>query len=388
MAPASDLRRALLLLPPAASTAYPALKAAHGSCLAAVLAELADHSRKNGRIATVDVAVVCSQWHGQADAPRAALYPQVHRLVAGLYKLLCITLAKLAADALPDPVDARVVLVSDRPLAERQAMLGPLVDLRVLACCSRAWQCIFSIASEQGESALNQLLSYRRPSGVLHVRRIVAELDAVLPRDASPPGLRASCRDHASVAVGGTFDHLHTGHKLLLTMAAFVLSPQAALDGRPRTLTIGITGDALLAKKQFADRLEGWHQRQQAVHDFLWSILHFGPRDGGTASAQEDGSVHVTGPDGLVIRYVELHDPFGPTVTDAAISALVVSRETRAGGQAANEQRASHGWPPLELFEVDVLDARDGDGAAADDDTFQSKLSSTETRRRLAASHV
>jgi cytidyltransferase-like protein len=43
--------------------------------------------------------------------------------------------------------------------------------------------------------------------------------------------------------MGGTFDHMHLGHKLLLTQACLLTKD---------TLHVGITGDALLAKKAYS----------------------------------------------------------------------------------------------------------------------------------------
>ena len=89
----------------------------------------------------------------------------------------------------------------------------------------------------------------------------------------------------------------------------------------------------------------------------------------------------------ITINYVQILDPYGPTITDENISALVLSHETRSGGKAINEKRLEKGWRPLEVFEIDVLDvSRSGDDQK-DSDTataaFESKISSTEIRRRI-----
>lgn len=177
-------------------------------------------------------------------------------------------------------------------------------------------------------------------------------------------------------------------------MFAFVLgrwSPSAD-DGRLSSLTIGITGDELLKNKKYADFLESWSHRQESTHDFLSSLIHLGePNDNRIAveekkevepNGQVIHAVHVRYPFNLVIKYVEIMDPYGPTITDESISALVVSKETRSGGKAVNVKRDEKGWGPLEVFEVDVLDA--GEEESAVEETFQSKLSSTEIRRILS----
>ena len=100
-------------------------------------------------------------------------------------------------------------------------------------------------------------------------------------------------------------------------------------------------------------------------------------------------AVIVTLASGLQIKFVEIWDPFGPTITDKDISALIISAETRSGGKAVNDKRAEKGWPGLEVLEVDVLDSKDNVESAgqqaADKDDFHSKLSSTEIRRKLSA---
>ena len=91
---------------------------------------------------------------------------------------------------------------------------------------------------------------------------------------------------------------------------------------------------------------------------------------------------------GLTINYVEIFDAFGPTITDEKISALVISGETRSGGKAVNDRREEKGWAPLEVFEVDVLDAHDETGSGSAKADFQNKISSTEIRRRLHLRHA
>ena len=44
--------------------------------------------------------------------------------------------------------------------------------------------------------------------------------------------------------LGGTFDHMHSGHRLLLT--------QAAMFTKSR-MVIGVTADELLKKKKYAE---------------------------------------------------------------------------------------------------------------------------------------
>lgn len=298
-------------------------------------------------------------------------------------------------------IDPRVLLVAyprngqldqsleSRPESESQ---GPIIDIQTLACSPRSWETVYAIESEEGEQILkNFLLAGKADREVHRVRGGIVQVSAK-DEQTSPTDAPAHFKRHLSVVLGGTFDHLHIGHKLLLTMFAFVLEPASTVDeGAQRSLTIGITGDELLKNKKFAEFLESWHERQQAVDGFLRSILNFGPTNDNRIAVEEKTepgpnghAVYVTLPSSLILKYVEIWDPFGPTITDETITALVISAETRSGGKAVNARRAEKEWAPLDIFEVDVLDAEEEDGTVTQgkvDETFQSKLSSTEIRR-------
>ena len=66
-----------------------------------------------------------------------------------------------------------------------------------------------------------------------------------------------------SVAVGGTFDGLHFGHRKLLTLAVSSVQP---MTGR---LLVGITQDEMLRNKKCADQIPNYKTRAAAVQDFL-----------------------------------------------------------------------------------------------------------------------
>ena len=74
-------------------------------------------------------------------------------------------------------------------------------------------------------------------SGEIKTHHPVVEL--LLQRGNSRVG-GDSALEYSDVAVGGTFDSLHAGHRLLLAVAALVAS---------ETVWLGIASDALLAKK-------------------------------------------------------------------------------------------------------------------------------------------
>jgi len=396
---ASSRQRALLLLPPAPSpSSYAALKAAYHAPLFTVLKESAASSIISREVTVLDIALPVPELHGHVDSPRGQIYANTQQLVADIYKLICITATKLAIgteDA--EGVDARVVLVAYPRSGQlttptinttpEQELLGPVIELHILARSQRSWRSIYSVESEEGERVLQSFQSLAKTSTSVSVSRVrggIVKVETSTERssslDTSVPAVH-----HRSVAVGGTFDHLHIGHKLLLSMFAFVLDTRQASEQNPSSLTVGITGDALLKNKKFAEQLESWKRRQESTHDFLSTIMYFGRSDDARVKVQEINepgpnghAVHVMYP-GLTIKYVEIWDPFGPTITDEDITALALSLETRGGGAAVNDKRKENGWDPLEVFEVAVLDASEEDSL---DESFQSKLSSTEIRRR------
>jgi phosphopantetheine adenylyltransferase len=385
---------ALLLLPPIPSPpTYAALRTAFGPPLYTVLKELARTPQRGHDRAILDIALPCPHLYGRLDESRTSLYAPTQTLVASLYKLICVIAAKNAIDTEDaDGVDVRIVLVAyprhgkftkpSETIHPEQELQGPAIDLSTLATSSRAWDVIYSVESEEGETLLRNFLSSSTTKA--KVQKVRGGIVSVLPTT-TPSKIAEASTNHLSVAVGGTFDHLHIGHKLLLTMFAFVLGRRpSASDAGVSSLTIGITGDALLKNKKFAEYLGSWDDRQRAVHDFLSSIVYFGASEDERIHVEklnEPGpngrAVHITYP-GFLVKYVEIQDPFGPTITDESISALVISLETRGGGKAVNDKRAEKGWSSLEVFEVDVLDASEEESV---DESYQSKLSSTEIRK-------
>ncbi|CDW78682.1 pantetheine-phosphate adenylyltransferase [Stylonychia lemnae] len=154
---------------------------------------------------------------------------------------------------------------------------------------------------------------------------------------------------YEAVCLGGTFDHMHLGHKLLLSKALMCTK---------KRILVGVTTDALLKKKAYAEYLESYEQRKQSVIDFCNKI---NPK--------------------VEIDAFELSDPVGKSETDEQIQACILTREVEKGGAMINEARASRGLPPLDLVFVDIILAEEEKDNQI---KFGNKTSSTQIRQYLS----
>jgi pantetheine-phosphate adenylyltransferase len=131
------------------------------------------------------------------------------------------------------------------------------------------------------------------------------------------------------VALGGTFDPVHDGHRALFERA-FELGD----------VTVGLTSDDLAPKTRREDRyVRSFEDRR----DDLASEL------GGFAD-EYDREYDIR----------KLEDPTG-IATEPQFDVLVVSPETATGGKRINEIRREEGRDPLEIEVVDHVHAADGD---------------------------
>lgn len=409
---------ALLLLPPPPSFDFGPVKDAFQTSVSDVLVKLSESLNGSNGIASLDIALAVPDLLAPANKPRARVFKQLQHYLTSIYTLIGAEAAArdIELDS-PGGIDARVLFVDYSPSActvsATRSHFGPTLDLQSLATSDRLWDHVFHPSSEAGKMLADTFASYRgnqlsklravssssswvvpspllcpeqeeRQSGQVRdaVNRQTHHAGLTYLKDVSTPKNQLLSTPHYSVAVGGTFDHLHVGHKLLLTATALVLEPLEEADqGRERLLTVGVTGDALLVNKKYAEFLESWEERYQATAAFLSSIMDF---SGGSApqlertwgSGPNEKSVKMRVRPNLTFNFVEIVDPFGPTITEEGIDALAVSEETHSGGQAVNNKRKEKGWDVLGVFEVDVLQA------GATEANIDSKISSTDIRRR------
>ncbi|CUS08308.1 unnamed protein product [Tuber aestivum] len=346
---------------------------------------------------TLDIAVY-TPFLSSLGAVRGRHFDKTQRLLARLYSIVNSVAAEEKRELM---VDARIILLSDIESKEEgeTSGFGPVIDLRELAKSGREWKNIIVGTRNPGSSEGQETRQEEETEGQVIEKaflgyrgdKVTECTDVWRCEVVTPSGEKSeeaveddrlddTAVEHLIVAVGGTFDHLHPGHKLLLTMTAFLLSPNAAA---PR-LVAGITGETLLINKKHSAHLGSWGSRSAEVVDFLCSITDFSanpspPLTSPSSSTPETDitprSITNTIPCGekeLVIETVEINDPFGPTITNEAISALVVSEETKNGGEAVNKKRTEKSWDALQVYKVDVIENEGG-----------VKMSSTDIRRRL-----
>lgn len=126
------------------------------------------------------------------------------------------------------------------------------------------------------------------------------------------------------VAVGGTFDELHSGHKALISKAFEV-------GGK---VVIGLSSDEFVLKMGKPHITAPYNERCRELKEHL--------RELGLDERAE---------------IVPLNDPFGLTISSRGLEALVVSQETERTAEKINERRQNSGLAPLEIVIVNMVPA-------------------------------
>lgn len=128
------------------------------------------------------------------------------------------------------------------------------------------------------------------------------------------------------VAVGGTFDELHRGHKALL-MKAFEVGEH---------VVIGLCTDDFARVLRKNHEIAPYEDRLRELTDFL--------EDNGFSGRAE---------------VIPLSDPYGPTTSSLEIEAIVVSRETEPRAREINRIREAKGLRPISIITIEMVPAED-----------------------------
>ena len=348
---------------------------------------------------TLIVAVPYTILHGLTRTGRQISWPECQLLLATLYSIVSLVSSGLSVPSEVNggatAVDTRIVLVDHSKDVDPNTLCKPIVvqnsttiiDLPTFTAAYHPWDRIFYVDSEMGTLFFKRFCKLAEWKQKLRLSSFVQVPGGIVMQASAPRAQPCLTRAHRVVCLGGTFDYLHPGHKLLLTTAVQLLDVPKPESGKPCRLIIGITGDALLANKKFADQVQSWDERMVNVFDFLGTLLELSPSGFGS-----QGRPELSGPparanfrDGtILVECVEINDVYGPTITDPEITALVVSGETKAGGDDVLARRMGKGFGLMELFVVDVLDSQSL-VRAGKVSGFDSKISSTTIRERRAA---
>ncbi|KAL2756182.1 hypothetical protein ACRALDRAFT_2035221 [Sodiomyces alcalophilus JCM 7366] len=390
----------LLLPPPPTPATRVSLSAAYRPSLQAALTKTRNHDRPT----TLFIAVVSPILSGTSSRDKRLSWSHAQSILAGLYSLV----AAICADAGipgevgggPGSVDARILLVDDHDPVGRYGEAGnkaavvanntAVVDLATFACTYRPWNLILYPEGEAAYRVRASFLECAERRQTILQSQLVAVESGLTMNDKTTAAQAATDIDGAS-GHGG-----RGGPQSYQTVCLGGTSRNAGSSKSSRFI-VGITGDALLKNKKFAEYVQAWDERALAVVDFVSSLLDL--RDEGwketwgstgparSITRREPGRIEAEFRDGTVkLECVEIQDAFGPTITDEGVESLVVSGETRAGGQAVNERRKSLGWKELDVYEVDVLDAQEtlDDVEPGSREDYSSKISSTALRQQRA----
>ena len=128
------------------------------------------------------------------------------------------------------------------------------------------------------------------------------------------------------IAMGGTFDVIHSGHMALLNKAFSISSK----------IIIGLSSDQLAAKRG-KKLVNGYSKRLSSLKDVIEERF-------------PNSSYEIS----------KLENDFGPAVIECSVKALVVSKETSSKGVKLNELRMERNLPPVEIVVVPMVLAKDG----------------------------
>ena len=133
-------------------------------------------------------------------------------------------------------------------------------------------------------------------------------------------------KKYRKVAVGGTFDKLHKGHEKLIEKAFEI----------GEFVVIGLTTNKMLRIHTKSYKVASYNIREKELLEYLVKIV-------------VNGNFQI----------MPINDPYGPTLYDEEIEALVVSHETMGRAWEINELRRKRGFKPLRIIIIGMILAED-----------------------------
>jgi hypothetical protein len=142
------------------------------------------------------------------------------------------------------------------------------------------------------ERLVRDFCSQNIPSSVSNARQVpLIQIDCAALSQAQPQETPATSDDliYANLSfentiMGGTFDRLHPGHKIMLSEAVLLTHNR---------LLIGITTELMLKRKKLAELIEPIEERSEILRKFLATVAPY-----------------------LQVNIVPIDDPYGPSITE------------------------------------------------------------------------
>lgn len=129
-----------------------------------------------------------------------------------------------------------------------------------------------------------------------------------------------------NVCIGGTFNILHKGHKLLIQKAF-------EIAGKNGSVFIGLSTGELLKKK---NDIKSFGERRKTIEKYL----------------HEKGFT-------IQVEIRSIKDKYGPSIS-RDFDAIIVSPETKKTAEEINRKRIQNGNKFLEIVEIPFVLAKDG----------------------------
>lgn len=126
---------------------------------------------------------------------------------------------------------------------------------------------------------------------------------------------RMRSRKFKKITVGGTFDHLHDGHRYLLAMSKYYAE---------NTL-IGITSPEMAKKKPYSQGMQPYDKRKKAVENYSKKI-------------------------NLSCNITKINDFLGPAAEDEELDSIILTEETFENGKMINQKRKENNLKELEYI--------------------------------------
>jgi len=145
--------------------------------------------------------------------------------------------------------------------------------------------------------------------------------------------------------LGGTFDGIHAGHKLLFNEATKICNER---------LVVGVTDRNMIRNKTLWELIAPLEDRIRGVKDYLNGL---NPN--------------------LTYDIVPISDIYGPTIIEKDLECIIVSEESIGGALKINHARVDKGWPELKVHVVQLHKDNNPSNREAMDRLRENKTSSS-----------